>query len=196
MATKTARTIGLVWGGIMAALLLLVSAPVIADDPDNPTWTCLIGQHERIRQGFDIAPVPLNLEGRHLGLVGLGSYIVNAQVVCSDCHTNPPYAEGGNPFLGEPEQINTAGYLAGGTPLGPDLFSTNITPCEDGKPSGLTRHEFIQVMRTGIDPKDNHILQAMPWPIYQKMTDCDLSAIYEFLKTIPPHEGCELPKAP
>ncbi len=32
----------------------------------------------RIRRGFEIAPVVLNLEGRDCGLVGLGSYLVNA----------------------------------------------------------------------------------------------------------------------
>jgi hypothetical protein len=81
-------------------------------------------------------------------------------------------------------------------PFGPGLFSANITPCEDGKPAGLTREAFIQLMRSGIDPEDQHLLQVMPWPIYGKMNDCDLTAIYEFLKTIPPHEGCELPDTP
>jgi hypothetical protein len=196
MATKTAPMIGLVWGGIMAALILLVCGPVVADDLDDRLGECLQGQLQRIRQGFEIAPVPLNLQGRRLGLVGLGSYIVNAQGGCNDCHTNPPYAEGGDPFAGEPEQINTAGYLAGGMPFGPDLFSANITPCEDGKPAGLTLEQFIQLIRTGIDPEDNHILQVMPWPIFRKMTDRDLTAIYEFLTTIPPHEGCEPPETP
>jgi len=37
----------------------------------------------RIEQGFDIAPVPLNLEGKNRALVGLGSYIVNAQGDCN-----------------------------------------------------------------------------------------------------------------
>ena len=32
-----------------------------------------------IKRGFEIAPVPLNLEGKNRALVGLGSYIVNAQ---------------------------------------------------------------------------------------------------------------------
>ena len=56
----------------------------------------------RIQKGYQIAPVPLRLRGRDRALVGLGSYIVNAQGGCNDCHTNPPYAEGGDPFLGQP----------------------------------------------------------------------------------------------
>ena len=73
----------------------------------------------RIIRGYQIAPVPLNLEDRDLALVGLGSYIVNAAGGCNDCHTSPPFAEGGDPFLGQPKAVNAARYLAGGTPFGP-----------------------------------------------------------------------------
>src|SRR5687768_9765791 len=64
-----------------------------------------------IQQGDDLAPVPLNLDGLKRPLVSRGSYIVNAQGGCNDCHTAPSYAEGRNPFLGQPEAINAAGYL-------------------------------------------------------------------------------------
>lgn len=40
----------------------------------------------RIERGFEIAPVPLNLEGKNPALVGLGSYIVNTEG-CNDCHS-------------------------------------------------------------------------------------------------------------
>jgi hypothetical protein len=138
----------------------------------------------RIARGFEIAPVPLNLEGRDKALVGLGSYIVNGQGACNDCHTNPPFEEGGNPFLGEPEKINTDGYLAGGTPFGPGLYSKDITPYENGMPAGLTFMQFKHLMRTGVEP-DGEILQVMPWPVYGKMTDYDLRAVYEYLSAIP-----------
>ena len=83
----------------------------------------------RIQRGFKIAPVPLNLDGKDVNLVGLGSYIVNTSG-CMDCHTWPNWALGGNPFLGEPERINTAVYLSGGRPLlnQPGVKSRNITP--------------------------------------------------------------------
>ena len=53
-----------------------------------------------------IAPVPLNLRGKNPALVGLGSYLVNAVGGCNDCHTNPPYATGGDPHLGQPKVVN------------------------------------------------------------------------------------------
>ena len=141
-------------------------------------------EQSRIQRGFQIAPVPLNLKGRNRALVGLGSYIVNAQSGCNDCHTNPPYAPGGNPFEGEPEQINVAGYLAGGTAFGP-FISANITPDQDGLPAGHTFQEFKRLLRTGHDPDDGQILQVMPWPVFGKMTDRDIKAIYEYLSAIP-----------
>ena len=140
----------------------------------------------RVQRGFDISPVELDLGDRNEVLVGLGSYIVNAQGACNDCHTNPPFAPGGNPFLGEPEQINAAQYLSGGTIFGP-FVSANITPDEEGKPAGLSRREFRRLLRTGHDPDDpdDELLQVMPWPVYGKMTNRDLNAIYVYLQSIP-----------
>jgi hypothetical protein len=147
----------------------------------------------RIHVGFEIAPVPLDLEGKNRALVGLGSYLVNAAGGCNDCHTNPSYAPGGNPFLGEKKTINTQNYLAGGTPFGPTLVSGNITPDDAGRPAGLSLEEFVSAIRTGVDPDDGHILQVMPWPVYQDLTDRDLEAIYEYLSAIPHAEPASSP---
>jgi hypothetical protein len=146
----------------------------------------------RIVTGYRITPVQLNLRGKNRFLVGLGSYIVNAQGACNDCHTNPPYAPGGDPFQGEPEKINAERFLAGGRPFGPGLVSANITPDENGRPAGLTFEQFETLLRTGRDPENpDRILQVMPWNIYGKMTTLDLRAIYEYLRAIP-----SLPSAP
>lgn len=139
-------------------------------------------ERKRIHRGFAIAPVPLDLRGKDKALVGLGSYIVNAQAGCNGCHTSPPYAPGGNPFLGQPKKINTAHYLAGGTRFG-DVVSDNITPDKAGRPAGRTFKEFLQLMRTG--RSRGRLLQVMPWPVFQDMTDHDLRAIYEYLTAIP-----------
>jgi hypothetical protein len=180
----------------MIAAILASGAPAVADDEP----ACTIGQEHKVNKGLRIAPVPLDLSQKNRALVGLGSYIVNAQGGCNDCHTAPePYAEGGNPFKGEPPLVNANGYLAGGVPFGP-FISRNITPCQDGKPAGLTLEEFVQVMRTGVDlkddllpPGDTRLLQVMPWPVYGLMTFCDLRAIYVYLRAIPPHVGCVPP---
>jgi hypothetical protein len=170
----------------------LITGEVLADYPINKKLAgCTAGQLKKISQGFDLAPVPLDLKDKNRKLVGLGSYIVNAQGGCSDCHTNPPNAEGGDPFKGEPEKINIDGYMAGGQEFGP-FVSRNLTPCKNGEPE-FSLKEFVQILRTGIDLEDDEhppgntpILQVMPWPVYGKMSDCDLTAIYEYLRAIPP----------
>ncbi len=138
-----------------------------------------------IKQGAAIAPVPLNMRGLNPALVREGSFIVNAQGGCNDCHTVPSYAPGGNPFFGEPEQINQPCYLAGGAQFGP-FRSRNLTP-QDGLPAGLTLSEFKDALRHGTDYNNDAtpLLQVMPWPVYGKMSDKQLDAIYEFLREIP-----------
>jgi hypothetical protein len=153
----------------------------------------------KIKRGFEIAPVHLNLRGKNRELVGLGSYIVNAVADCNGCHNAPlspssPYAPGGDPYQGEKKQVEEAGYLAGGTSFGP-FVSRNLTPDKTGRPEGgATYKEFHAIMRTGIDPDHAHpgfgpFLQVMPWPAFQDMTENDLRAIYEYLSAIPCIEG-------
>jgi hypothetical protein len=138
----------------------------------------------RAQRGFQIAPVPLNLIGKSPPLVGLGSYLVNAVGGCNDCHTHPSYAPGGDPFQGQPAQVNAAEYLAGGRQFGP-FTSFNITPDASGLPAGLTYSEFLNVFRTGHDPDTGMLLQVMPWPVFGNMLDHDIRAIYEYLRAIP-----------
>ena len=160
----------------------------------------------RIKQGFDVAPVQLSFQHKDRALVGLGSYLVNAVGGCNDCHTNPPYKYGGDPSLGQPKQINTKHYLAGGTAFGP-FVSRNLTPEDVGTPphhkflpEGHTFEQFLHIIRTGFNddfdptkppiPPNTPLLQVMPWPVYQSMLDRDLRAIYEYLKAIPHAEPC------
>ncbi len=179
----------------MAISLCLLSAVAVSGamvagahdngDRDSGLGQLLASKLQEIRIGFRIAPVPLDVRGKNPGLVGLGSYIVNAQGGCNDCHTHPSYAEGGNPHLGQPEVINAEQYLTGGTQFGP-FTSPNLTPDADGRPAGLTLEEFKTLIRTGrAQDGSNRILQVMPWPVYGKMTDLDLRAIYEYLRAIP-----------
>jgi hypothetical protein len=177
---------------------VLALAVTRAQEPqDNATFTASEqlsrnssrAELARIARGYAINPVRLNLRGKDPQLVGLGSYIVNGQGGCNDCHTNPPFAEGGDPFMGQPTRINTAGFLAGGTAFGP-FVSRNLTPDAEGRPAGLTFQQFERTIRTGIDLKQAHpeispLLQVMPWPVYRSMTDRDLRAIYEYLRAIP-----------
>lgn len=128
-----------------------------------------------IDEGFEIAPVQLNLAGKDRNLVGLGSYLVNAVGDCNGCHSSGaaplflyPYKTGRNPYFHQPAKIDPAAYLNGGgsfgsigfvgTPTGPNqyagpaIISRNLTPDKNGRPEGgRTLAEFKTIMRTGAD---------------------------------------------
>jgi hypothetical protein len=167
----------------------------------------------QVRQGFAIAPVALNLNGKNPDLVGYGSYLVNAVAGCNDCHTSDAtliYAPGGNPSFGQPAKINPSNYLGGGRDFGPyatldHLYSRNLTPDKTGLPvGGMSFSTFLNVLRTGADIDNIHpncsatvktgclpppfaggLLQIMPWAAYGKMSDYDLLAIYTYLSAVP-----------
>jgi hypothetical protein len=171
--------------GIMFAGTLISSAQATQEPSLQPADATGLPE-TRWKRGLAIAPVPLTIKGNKK-LVGAGSYIVNTN--CVDCHTNPTFAGGGNPFFGQPERVNAQNYLAGSAIFGP-FKSANITPDAQGLPAGLTFDQFVQVMRTGKDFKNRHpqfgpLLQVMPWPAYAKFTDDDLEAIYAYLSAIP-----------
>jgi hypothetical protein len=174
----------LLLAGVVPVAALAVATVALADGAGDHPGNDDQAQ-SRIQRGFELAPVPLNLHHKNRALVGLGSYIVNAQGGCNDCHTCPPYAPEHDPYTGGDGAYNAENYLAGGQTFGP-FVSRNITPDDTGKPAGLTREEFIDLVRHGHDPDHpGQLLQVMPWPVYGRMLTRDLEAVYEYLRSIP-----------
>lgn len=132
---------------------------------------------------------------------------------CHTADPTTEYTGPGNPYLLHPpftgvKRINPATYLGGGQSFGSfptggpppngsvNIVSRNLTPDKTGKPEGgRSLSDFIQIMRTGVDfdhlhphltpPLNGAVLQVMPWPAFQHMTDHQLTAIYTFLSAIP-----------
>lgn len=174
----------------MAAVGIVLFAVGVVGVTNVPAQNSEQGQG-LIKKGLGISPVPVDLKGKNPSSVAQGSYIVNTSG-CNDCHTSPEFVEGGNPFLGEPEQINTDRFLAGGRVFGP-FISRNLTPNRNGRPAGLTFDQFVTTLRTGMDLKHRHddispLLQVMPWPVVGKHSDANLRAIYDYLSAIPCRE--------
>lgn len=101
----------------IALAAMVIQVPRVHADPADD-------EQSLIQIGFKIAPVQLNLKGKNRELVGLGSFIVNAQGDCNGCHTagGPPnfnYANGGNPYFGQKTKVDPTTYLAGGADFGP-----------------------------------------------------------------------------
>jgi hypothetical protein len=170
----------LILGCVAAATLVLRAPDSKAGNAPDPE------EQARCARGLSISPVPMNVEGKDAFLVGLGSYIVNAQGGCNDCHTDPAYERGHDPFRGSDGRVNAASYLNGGKVMGEGIIATDLTPDTLGRPGGLTLEQFEHAMTTGEDPMHpGRILQVMPWPVYRNMTERDLRAIYEYLRAIP-----------
>jgi hypothetical protein len=134
---------------IMMAVVALALSTVRAQDanPEKPDAAASAQQSRlfvtselaRIARGFEIAPVRLDLAGKNPLRVGLGSYLVNAAGGCNDCHTNPPFAPGGNPFQGEPKRINADHYLRAAWPSGPSSRAiSRRTPRPVGRPASAS----------------------------------------------------------
>jgi len=113
--------------------------------------------------------------------------------------------------------VNPATFLGGGQDFGAfpspnmsvHIISRNITPDKTGMAAGgETLAQFLQVLTTGTDmdlvhpncsamittncllpPFNGALLQVMPWPRFQNMTTRQLTAIYEYLSSIPCVEG-------
>lgn len=107
---------------------------------------------------------------------------------CADCHT--PY-EKGQPVAGKEFGGGRAFVLPSGT-----LRSSNISAHTTGI-GNWTRERFVRRFKEYQDsayesPKLNFMKDfnsIMPWMMYSKMTESDLSSIYQYLKTVQPIEG-------
>ena len=171
---KPTRIAQLIVGSMIAGMLASAGGNAVAG----------VGANTNVKVAY--SPVLLNVRGKSLNLIKRGSYLLNTVGSCSGCHTNPEFAEGGNPYNNEPLQINTAGFLAGGQDFGNGIISANITPDANGNPAGLSLEKFITTLTTGQDPyQEDRLLQVMPWPYFKNMTTADLTAIYEYLRAVP-----------
>jgi hypothetical protein len=187
---------------LLAGLLTACDSP-LPPTPHEPstaavtrigTLSAEVNEGSKIQIGFALAPVPLKMDGLNPSLVGLGSYIANVTSPCADCHSNPQWAAGGNPFLGQPKLLDQEGYLRGGSGAFGPFTPRNLTPNASGLPAGLTLDQFLRVLNTGADLKgrapfvpspENDLLQIMPWPMFRDMPDRDKRALYEYLRAIP-----------
>jgi len=189
----------------ISVVLLFSAATVLAVGLTavSPTRAEDDGDESRIRQGLNALPFNLNLRGKDIAAVGLGSYLVNVAGDCNGCHVSNPqktYLPGGNPFMGQTEKIDPTTYLVGGRvfiPANPPGFphaivSRNLRPEANGLPEGHTYADFLKIIRTGVDldhahPEYGPFLQVMPWPNFRNMTDHDIRAIYTYLSALPPN---------
>lgn len=117
-------------------------------------------------------------------LVAHGKYLAT-MASCGECHTQRIRGE-------VPPGLEWAGGMEFTLPFGV-LRSANLTPDPESGIGAWTREEFIAKFKSyspetfvpaevGLDGANT----VMPWMLYSGMTDYDLGAVYDYLKTLAP----------
>ncbi len=127
------------------------------------------------------APKPID-KNNH---VEYGKYLITI-ASCNDCHTP---SEKGEPIKG----MDYAGGSQFDLPSGV-LTSANLTPDLETGIGSWTKERFIKQFKSFDSDSAKHVPAnifkeyntVMPWTMFAGMTEEDLGAIYEYLRTIPP----------
>lgn len=118
-------------------------------------------------------------------IIAYGKYLATA-ASCGECHT--PFDKG---------KFDTAFFLAGGRsfqlPAG-ILTTPNLTADTETGIGSWTKEIFLGKFQAYRDSTFAHrpvnimkeMTSVMPWPVYAGMTDYDLGAIYEYLRSLKP----------
>lgn len=80
-----------------------------------------------------------------------------------------------------------SGFSGGKIPGAPPDWkpAANITPTGIGH---YRAEDFTRLLRTGRRPDGSAVDPLMPWKLTKEMTDTEITAVYEYLKTVAPRE--------
>lgn len=141
---------------------------------------------------FIINTIPAKVEPGHrpdsTDHVAYGKYLTTF-AACAECHT--PVDDKGQPLPG----MEFAGGRAFPLPTG-TVYSANVTPAKSGIGS-WTRDAFVTRFKAYANGQPQPVVHEgemnslMPWTTYTRMSEQDLGAIYDYLRTIKPveHQG-------
>jgi mono/diheme cytochrome c family protein len=104
-------------------------------------------------------------------LVARGLYLSRAGG-CAACHSPP-----GVPAFAGGVQLNT--------PFGA-LYGPNITPDTATGIGSWTEADFRRALRAGVRKDGQPLYPAMPYENYTKISDADISALWAYLRSVPP----------
>jgi mono/diheme cytochrome c family protein len=107
-----------------------------------------------------------------------GKYLSMSVANCYGCHTNRDMK---GAFIGEP----FAGGMEMESSVEPDKYyflTPNLTPDSTGRLFGWSQQMFVKRFRMGTLQPGTH----MPWGPFSRMSDDELKAIYNYLKTVKP----------
>lgn len=130
-------------------------------------------------------PYEPHLSADHRGTIAHGEYLTTI-AACADCHTPK---RNGDPMLG----MVYAGGAEFPMPRGGLVRSANITPDVETGIGAWSREVFVARFQNFSPDHSPPVAVGagefntiMPWTMYAGMTDEDLGAIYEYLRTVKP----------
>ena len=136
--------------------------------PELPFWLGLVAR---------VLPkpyVPVEVPERS-DTVNYGRYLVDI-AECRACHSS-----------------DLSGGLTFSIPGGGKVTSVNLTPVPGSPLGSWSRQEFIAVFKLLADPEtrqtevpEGGLNSVMPWAQYSQLSEADLGAIYDYLRSIPP----------
>jgi mono/diheme cytochrome c family protein len=121
-------------------------------------------------------------------LVGAGQYVPPAFEIDHDAPHDPAPPAGATAaygkyltylaHCGDCHGPDLKGQTMEGPPQGPDISRT-------GNPGTWSESEFFTVIRTGATPDGRNLDPTqMPWPRLATLSDTELQAVWEYLKTV------------
>jgi mono/diheme cytochrome c family protein len=147
---------------LQAVIAFLRSQPAVEHDtpnpPDQPSYLAAIMFGAGMLPA-GLPPVADSIVAPAKGPTAeYGQYIVGYSG-CRDCH-------GQNLRGGDPK---------GFAPVGPSLRIVKV----------WTAEQFVKTLRTGVDPSGMELGTVMPWKVISRMDDNDLTAVYQYLASLP-----------
>jgi len=132
----------------------------------GPVGNAILTLNDELRPvtGIDhsaVHPVGVN----RADALALGEYRTR---ICLVCHGQE--LTGGRPAFSEDHQPS----------------SPNLTPDPATGLTGWSEADFVHLMRTGLRPDGTQVDSLMPWHVFQRMTDQELSGVWAYLRNLPP----------
>lgn len=110
-----------------------------------------------------------------------GRYLAWHASGCAECHSPRSPRDG---------RLDPTRPFAGGLfPFPEENFETtgsNLTPDPATGIGNWTEQQFIKAMRAGTRPDGRVLMTFMPWPLYSHWSDEELTAVWMYLRSLPP----------
>ncbi len=102
--------------------------------------------------------------------------LVEAPIVAPPMEATARYGEFMTTFL-DCKSCHGENLSGGDSPIGPKGPSLRVV-------KGWTQEEFINTLRTGVDPTGHQLKPVMPWRSTGRLDDVELSALYQYLVSL------------